>query len=422
MSTSVKPGAMANASIEHAASSPGEHRTGRHVRDFYRVRIVSSLGALGVALAYLHERGEFTGYHAFVFLLGAVYPHISYFMQMKLELGRRVEHATLVFDAFIGGSVVYFVSYSMLPTVAVLMITLINPVAYAGFTMFPFGALGVVLGLGIPTALYGGNFEPQDIFYMNVAAGAYLLSFFTLFAYAVYLRTDALQRSRREMRQQRITIEIEKKRSDSLLNSILPAPAVAEFEANGKVAPRRHEGAVLIAVALPGLARLSAEGPPEFSLAAISEVLRAIDTICGRHGLEGLSTIGHGYIAAAGLDARAPNPAVSALQAALEVRQYMHEDMVARRARAEAPLDFSILLHAGTLLTGLVEMRKSTFEIFGDALDETLSLARKAAAGEVTVSAAVAARVGEAARFASAGPLQARGRSIETLRAERPAA
>jgi len=40
----------------------------------------------------------------------------------------------------------------------------------------------------------------------------------------------------------------------------------------------------------------------------------------------------------------------------------------------------------------------------------------------VTVSAVVAGRVGQAARFVAAGAVQAGGRSIETLHAERPAA
>jgi len=119
---------------------------------------------------------------------------------------------------------------------------------------------------------------------------------------------------------------------------------------------------VLLAVALPNLARLSVDGPPESSVGAIAEVLCAVDTICGRHALEGLSTIGHGYIAAAGLDARTANPVMSALHAALEVRQYLEEDAIARRAHGEAPLGFSILLHAGPLLTGVIELRKSTFE------------------------------------------------------------
>jgi len=72
----------------------------------------------------------------------------------------------------------------MLPSVAILMVTLINPVAFTGFATIQFGALGVALGLGIPTALYGVHFDPQDLLYMNVAAGAFLLSYFTLFAHA----------------------------------------------------------------------------------------------------------------------------------------------------------------------------------------------------------------------------------------------
>ena len=404
---------------QSAVGNPGQ---GDHVRYFYLIRIITALGGLGVALPYLLQYETLRPYHVFVYLLGLGYPHLSYFLQAKLELGRRVEHGTLVVDAFLGGSIVYFVGYSMLPSVAILMVTLINPVAFTGFKTIRFGALGVALGLGIPSVLYGGHFDPQNIFYMNAAAAVFLLSYFTLFAHAVYLRTNALQKSRRELRQQSITVEIEKKRSDALLHSILPAPAVAEYEAGGKVAPRRHDAAVLFALTLPDLVRLSSDGPPDSSLGAIAEIMRAVDAICGRHGLDGLSSIGHRYIAIAGLDPRIENAATAALQAALEVCQYLDEDWVARRARGMTPVGFSIVLHAGSLLAGVLDLRRPTFEVFGDAVDETLSLARAAAAGKVTVSAAVAGRVGQDAGLVAAGAVQVSGRSFEILHAQRPVA
>ena len=400
-------------------AAAGDSGRGAHIRYFYLIRIVSTLGGLGVALPYLLQYENVRGYHVFVYLLGLGYPHLSYFLQTKLELGRRIEHATLVVDAFLGGSIVYFVGYSMLPSVAVLMVTLINPVAFTGFATIRFGAFGVALGLGIPTLLYGAHYDPQDILYMNIAASVFLLSYFTLFAHAVYLRTNALQQSRRELRQQRITIEIEKKRSDSLLHSILPATAVTEFEATGTVAPRRHEGAVLLALALPDLARLSSDGPPESAVGAIAEVLSAVDAICGRHGLERLSTLGHRYVAVAAPNTRVTNPAAAALQAALELRQYLDEDAIVRRARGTEPLAYSILLHGGAILAGVIDARRPTFDVFGDVLDETLWLSQAAAQGEVTVSAFVAGRLGASARLARADPLTTRGGSIEVLRAER---
>jgi class 3 adenylate cyclase len=408
-------------SLSNVQGAAGDSRRGGHIRYFYLIRILTTLGGLGVALPYLLQYEDVRGYHVFVYLLGLAYPHVSYFLQAKLELGRRIEHATLVVDAFLGGSIVYFVGYSMLPSVAVLMVTLINPVAFTGFRTIRFGAFGVALGLGVPTVLYGAHFDPQNILYMNISASVFLLSYFTLFAHAVYLRTKALQQSRRELRQQRITIEIEKKRSDSLLHSILPATAAAEFEATGTVAPRRHEAAVLLALVLPDLARLSAEGPPESSVGAIAEVLRAVDAICGRNALEGLSSFGHCYIAAAALDARTGSPVVSALQAALELRQFLDEDAIARSARGVEPIAYSILLHAGPILTGVIDTRRPTFNLFGDVLDETFWLSRAAAQGDVTVSAAVAGRLDASVRLVAGGTLHAGRRSVEVQRVERTA-
>ena len=92
-----------------------------------------------------------------------------------------------------------------------------------------------------------------------------------------------------------------------------------------------------------------------------------------------------------------------------------------RRARGTEPLAYSILLHGGAILAGVIDARRPTFDVFGDVLDETLWLSQAAAQGEVTVSAVVAGRLGASARLVAAEPLQTHRGGIEVLRAERTA-
>jgi len=128
---------------------------GRHLRLFYVIRTLSVLGALGMAFFYMVQTGSFQRYHVFIFLLGFAYPHFSYFLEVRLEHSRRIEHATLLLDAFVSGSVMYIMDFSLLPSLAVMMIAIVNPVAFTGFSMIGWSVLAMILGIALPSWIYG---------------------------------------------------------------------------------------------------------------------------------------------------------------------------------------------------------------------------------------------------------------------------
>ncbi|HYE90058.1 MAG TPA: MASE2 domain-containing protein [Terriglobales bacterium] len=368
---------------------------GRHVRYFYFIRTVTVLGALGVAVAHVAGSGRFDAYHAAIFALALVYPHLCYFLEAKLELGRRIEHATLIVDAFVGGSFVYLLGFAPLPSVALVLITLINPVAFTGFAMIGWTTLSLVLAIAVPWWVRGPNVAGESSALIDLAAVVYLFAYYLLFAHAVYLRTIALQKSRRELRQQGITLEIEKKRSDSLLLSILSPRNAAEFRRRGFVAPRRAASAALVHVAFPSLAAEPGADPVQL-LERAAELARALDAICGRHGLEGVKSVGHAYVAIAGLDGDAAAASRAAIAAAREIARYVRELNVGHVARGEPPLRASVVAHAGEVVAGVLETRKVSYEVLGAALVEAAELARTAPEGVACASAAACAAAGVA--------------------------
>lgn len=372
--------------LTHAEAAGGRDgtRAGRHVAYFYFIRTLTVYAFMAVGVWMVFEFGHFGAWHALVVLIGLVYPHLSYFLQARLELGRRVEHATLVVDTFCAGSTIYMLGFAELPSVALVLITLINPVAFTGFAMIGWATLSFVLAIALPWWTLGPNFAPSGIGWVNLGAVVYLFVYYLLFAHAVFLRTVALQRSRRELRQQRITIEIGKKRSDALLLSILPRKAASEYEARGAVAPRRIENAALLLVRVSGLG----EGPdPARAFDETTEVMRALDAICARHGLDGLKTFGNTCLAAA-LDAPGPEAGAAALAAAREIIADLREQNQARAARGEAPLACSAVLHAGPVAAGVLETRKVTYELLGPAVAEVAAASRNVPEGRLAATQA----------------------------------
>lgn len=379
--------------IDEAATLASEAETGpgRHVAHFYRIRIATTLAGLAVGLYCVLQFGRFTAYHAAVFALGLAYPHIAYFLQARLELGRRVEHATLAVDAFVGGSVVYMMGFSLLPSTAMVLVTLINPVAFTGFGLLGWTTLSMAAGVGLPTWLIGANFAPRDVAVINIAAVAFLFGYYALFAHAVYLRTIALQHSRRQLRQQRVAVEIGKKRSDALLLSLMPPAAAAQFERDGTVHARRIDGAGLLFVELSGLmgqVGQAGAATPGAALAEINVIAQSVDAICARHGLYGVQALGEAYVAVAGIEheGSAADQAARTLAAAREIRRFADAHDESRRAHQLPPSVCRIAVHSGPVIAGVVELRKVGYGVVGETVTEALALGRAAPDGVIALS------------------------------------
>lgn len=388
---------------------------GRHVAHFYAIRVATTLAALAVGLYYVLQFGRLGPFEILVFGLGLLYPHVAYFLQSRLELGRRVEHATLMVDAFVGGCVVYLLGFSLLPSMAVVLITLVNPVAFTGWSLIGWTTLAAAAGIGLPTALIGPNFAPRDVATVNVAVGLLLFVYYGLFAHAVFLRTVALQASRRELRRQRIDIEIGKKRSDSLLLSLMPASAVAEFQRTGKAGAWPVERAGLMAMELAGFVG-DATGPSPSSLfAEVNLLVQSLDAICARHGLYVLEAAGGVRLAMGGMEGPAPDgtdparshadPTAAAVAAAREIRRFLDAENASRQAGGLGSLSCRLAIHQGPVTAGLVEGHKVAYRVMGAAVNEVLALCRAGPTEAIVVSAAAAAHLDLIGEVLPAAPL-----------------
>ena len=395
--------AGASAESPEPPESSGEPRGGgRREKYFYIIRTLTTLCALGVAFAYVLKYESLTGYHVFVFSLALVYPHVGHLLARRLESHRTIEHITLLFDAFVCGSMIYIVGFSTLPSLVLVLIALVNPIAFSGFALLGWTSLAFAAAIGLPTWLYGPHFEPRDVPAITAAAAVFLIAYYALFAHAVFLRTVALQASRRDLRQQKITIEIEKKRADALLLSILPRAAAREFERTGTVARRRLEGATLVAVSFEALAQAGDEA----SMNRLNSAFQALDAILTRHGLEGIKSLGGTYLAVAGLAGEARH-APSALAAAEEVRRHFEEGNLGAQARGEPTVACRIAVHSGPLMAGMVETRKLGYDLFGPTVAGVDALLRECAPGEVRVSESAHAAAAAAAAGAATAAVAA---------------
>lgn len=347
-------------------------------RMFYPIRVVTVLGGMLVGFLYIHQFGEFGGLVYFVAAVGLLYPHLLYFLQQRFESKRRIAHLTLLVDAAFAGCVIYLLNFSFQASLTVALIALVTPIALTGPGMLPWTSLSLVIGMLAPAWLFGFPPPARDFPLLDYMTAGYMFAFFGLFTNAVYGRAKALLTSRRELREQQLRTEIEKKRSDGLLGSIVPPLAMEELHARGSIAPRTIQGPLLV-VSVPMLGQAGPETAAEEFARLAEDILGSIDAIAARFHLEQINATVDTFVAVGGLDA-VPTPADAAHRAGDEIRTWFADFNLRRRSRSLPPVAFGVAADTASLTTGTVQLRRMVFAVSGAPLAAAIAAARHAAA------------------------------------------
>lgn len=347
---------------------------------FYPIRVVTLLGALVVVFLYTWHFSEFGKYSYFLAFFGVVYPHVMHFLQRRFEARRRIAHLTLILDAAFSGMAIYQLHFSFQASLAMAMIAIVTPIALTGLSMLPWTALALVCGALLPAWIMGMPPPAADYPLLDYMTGGFVMVFFALFGNAVYVRTRALQSSRKALRDQQLRTEIEKKRSDGLLGSILPPGAVRELHQSGAIGTQRRQCALCV-VAIPALRTLDgaardAQAGRGLSLEDAAELLGAIDAIGSRFHLEAVNSEFDLHVMVGGLDGKSAS-ADDAAAAAREAADWVGHVNRSRRAAGQPAIDVGIATGAGELTLGAVQLRRMVYAVSGAPLFEAIDAARR---------------------------------------------
>jgi class 3 adenylate cyclase len=173
-------------------------------------------------------------------------------------------------------------------------------------------------------------------------------------------------------------IRTEKKRSDDLLNVILPAAAVRELKSAGAVAPRRYEGVAILFVDIVGFTEFCDRHKPEEVVGHLQGLVESFEEIAHNYGLEKIKTIGDAFMASAGLLRQVDAP----LQAGLECALAMCEAAV----RSGPQWKVRAGVHCGPVVGGVVGKRQFLFDVWGDTVNVAARLVGAASPGTVALT------------------------------------
>ena len=169
----------------------------------------------------------------------------------------------------------------------------------------------------------------------------------------------------------------EKKRSEQLLNVILPGPVASELKATGRVVPRGYDNVALYFCDIARFTTYCDNHSAEDVVSRLQALFETFEDITHRHQMEKIKTIGDGYMASAGLMLPNAEQLLSAVKCGLEMSGAVASVEPTWQIRAGA--------NSGPVIAGIGGGEKYQFDVWGDTVNVAARMERHGKPGSVTV-------------------------------------
>ena len=215
---------------------------------------------------------------------------------------------------------------------------------------------------------------------------------------AVLLLGEAV-RGRRALDAEHRLLLAERERSEQLLLNVLPAQIAARLKQGEDVIADGFPEVTVLFADLVDFTRRSQETTPE-------RVVRILDDLAERHGLEKIKTIGDAYMAVGGLPEPRPDHAEAVAEMALAVR----EEVARHLDPGGRPLAVRIGIDTGPVVAGVIGRRKFSYDLWGDTVNTASRMESHGVAGCIQVTDRAYRRLRDHYRFERRGLVEVKGK------------
>lgn len=184
------------------------------------------------------------------------------------------------------------------------------------------------------------------------------------------------------IRRQHEQVSREKELSETLLLNILPRGISERLKSGEDIIADAHESVTILFADLSGFTAMSRMMPASRLVTILNSIFSEFDRIMHRHGVEKIKTIGDCYMVAAGLPAERGDHAAALVTVAFEMLQAVG----AANDIHGLNLKMRIGLNSGSVVAGVIGLRKFTYDLWGDAVNIASRMESTGETGRVQVS------------------------------------
>ena len=213
-----------------------------------------------------------------------------------------------------------------------------------------------------------------------------------------------------ELEKQKVLVETEKAKTDSLLLNILPDEIAEELKQFGRSYTRKHQEVTVLFADIKDFTMIAEKLPPEKLVTQLDEVFRAFDNIVEKYDIEKIKTIGDAYMCACGLPRLNENNAVTTVRAALDMQEFIKGFALSTKIQNLPIFEMRIGIHTGPVIAGVVGNRKFVYDIWGDTVNLAAQMEQRSEVGKINISGTTFALVREHFNCTYRGKISAKNR------------
>jgi adenylate cyclase len=222
-----------------------------------------------------------------------------------------------------------------------------------------------------------GVLIPQDDAFRDVLSHQAMINAISITSAIAFYTQTAQHRAE-------VDLGNEHARSEALIETMMP-PAIAKRLKSGeeRIADRIEMLTVMFAD-LAGFTAAAHDLSPEEVVDFLDRLVRALDELCERHGVDKIKTIGDSYMAAAGFDGRQAEGAAAIGRLALAMMEVIAQQppLGNRKLRLRAGI------HCGPATAGVIGDTRFSYDVWGDAVNTASRMESHGEPGRIQVSEA----------------------------------
>jgi adenylate cyclase len=174
--------------------------------------------------------------------------------------------------------------------------------------------------------------------------------------------------------------------SDALLLNILPKEIAEELKTFGRAEAKQFDQVTVMFTDFKNFTQIAEKLTPDALVAEIDRLFKAFDTILSKYHIEKIKTIGDSYMCAGGLPLATKTHAFDVVSAAMEIRQFMQQQLLKSKAESKEPFEIRIGVHTGPVVAGIVGDKKFAYDIWGDTVNVASRMESSCEAGKINIS------------------------------------
>ncbi|HUP00793.1 MAG TPA: adenylate/guanylate cyclase domain-containing protein [Gemmatimonadota bacterium] len=257
----------------------------------------------------------------------------------------------------------------------------------------------IIVAYNVEVFLIGGF--PWEVLLNNNFAlvSANILGMFASYNVERYARRSFLDR---------LVIEAERRRSESLLLNVLPAAIAERLKSSSGAIADQHPAASVLFADIGDFTVLSSRLSPAELVELLNEVFTEFDHVARDMGVEKIKTVGDAYMVVAGLPLEQPDHLERIADTALAMRARIPEV----RARRAEPLGIRIGVATGPVVAGVIGESKFSYDLWGDTVNTASRMERHGLVGRIQVTEPVFERLRDRYVFEPRGEVDVKGKGL----------